>query len=299
LEIKGNSLDDGPGIRTVVFFKGCPLSCVWCHNPESKSRELEISFDVKACIACDTCLDICTKEAFSRDNAYYINREKCDLCFDCTEPCPSEALSIVGKEMSIDEVMEQVLKDKPFFRTSGGGVTLSGGEPLMDMKYVSKLMRRLKEEQIHCLIETCGLFNFKSFEDQVLPYVQTIYMDIKLIDTEEHKRYCGVSNTVILENFKRLQRLSKERGFELLPRVPLVPDITDSESNLRGIAEFLNENGAGKVRLLSYNPLWHEKCDQIGVENPYQNQQSMTQWLTREKVEAGKAILENLGIKVI
>lgn len=299
LEIKGNSLDDGPGIRTVVFFKGCPLSCVWCHNPESKSRGPEISFDAKACIACDTCLETCSKGGLSRDSAWFVDRDKCDLCFDCVDPCPSEALSIVGREMGIDEVTAQILKDKPFFKTSGGGVTLSGGEPLMDMKYVSELMHRLKEEEIHSLIETCGLFNFTQFEALILPYVHTIYMDIKLFDPDEHRKYCGTDNTVILKNFKKLQRLSVEKGFELLPRVPLIPDITDTDSNLQGIADFLKANQVKKAQVLPYNPLWHEKCDKIGAKNHYRDQENMTAWLASEKVESCKEIFRRLGIEVI
>ncbi|MBU3914604.1 glycyl-radical enzyme activating protein [bacterium] len=299
LEIKGNSLDDGPGIRTVVFFKGCPLSCVWCHNPESKSGEVEISFDSNACIACDTCLGICTKDALSRNSACFVNRDRCDLCFNCVDPCPSEALSSVGKEMTLDEVMTEILKDKPFFKTSGGGVTLSGGEPLVNMRYVSELMKKLKMEEVSVLLETCGLFNFNFFEELILPLVQSIYMDIKLIDSDEHKKYCGVTNAVILENFRKIHLLSLERDFEILPRVPLVPDITDTEANLRGIADFLKENQVKKVQLLNYNPLWHEKCDKIGAENTYKNEENMTKWMATEKVKTSKEVFTCLGIEVI
>lgn len=299
LEIKGNSLDDGPGIRTVVFFKGCPLSCVWCHNPESKSRQVEISFDSKACIGCNTCIDTCSKDALSRDLPNFIHRDRCDLCFDCVAPCPSEALTAVGKEMSINDVLQVILKDKPFFKTSGGGVTLSGGEPLWNMAYVSGLIQELARENVPTLIETCGLFNFTQFEALILPYVHTIYMDIKLINPDEHRTYCGTDNTVILKNFQKLHQLSQEKGFELLPRVPLIPDITDTDSNLQGIAQFLVKTGAEKIQLLAYNPLWHEKCDKIGAENQYKNIEIMTQWIPGRKVEYSKKIFKQNGIEVI
>ncbi len=124
LEIKGNSLDDGPGIRTVVFFKGCPLNCVWCHNPESKKKAIELSWDSKECIGCKSCIEVCRANAISVKNPYYIDRSKCTLCFECVDVCPSGALSRVGKYMTVNEIMKEILKDKPFFITSGGGVTL-------------------------------------------------------------------------------------------------------------------------------------------------------------------------------
>lgn len=184
LEIKGNSLDDGPGIRTVIFFKGCPLSCTWCHNPESKSAGFEISFDARQCIGCNTCIDTCPEDALSRDDPYFIDRDKCDLCFKCVDNCPANALTRVGRWMGPDEILAAVTKDKPFFDTSGGGVTLSGGEPIMYMEFVSDLLKALKKEGIHILLETCGHFNFERFEDLIYPYVDTIYYDIKLYNAD-------------------------------------------------------------------------------------------------------------------
>ena len=133
MEIKGNSLDDGPGIRSVVFYKGCPLSCVWCHNPESKKASMEISFDANICIDCGSCRDVCPQKALARQNRFYIDRSKCTLCFLCVDACPSGALDKVGKTMYVDEIIKKILPDKPFFDTSGGGVTLSGGEPTLYM----------------------------------------------------------------------------------------------------------------------------------------------------------------------
>ena len=267
LEIKGNSLDDGPGIRSVVFFKGCPLSCVWCHNPEGKAVEMEISFDADSCVGCKTCQATCHQGALSEKNPFYIDRKRCDLCFDCLDTCPSAALKKVGREMSVEEIVIQTLKDKPFFETSKGGVTLSGGEPLFFMDFTSNLLRALKEEVVHTLVETCGLFSFTEFETKILPFCDTIYLDLKLFDSERHKAFCGVPNGQILETIRKLRNLPDIGGTDWLIRVPLIPEITDTEENLSAIAAFLEQNGIPRVRLLNYNPLWIAKNRKIGVHN--------------------------------
>ena len=146
LEISGNALDDGPGIRSVIFFKGCPLSCVWCHNPEGKRAVREIAFDAKACVGCDTCMKLCPEKALSRGNRHFIDRTRCSLCFLCADACPSEALSRVGLEMEVGEIVYTVMKDKPFYDVSGGGVTLSGGEPALFMDFTAALLSRLKAQ---------------------------------------------------------------------------------------------------------------------------------------------------------
>ncbi|MEA2101694.1 MAG: glycyl-radical enzyme activating protein [Thermodesulfobacteriota bacterium] len=298
LEIKGNSLDDGPGIRSMVFFKGCPLSCVWCHNPESKRIAQEISFDAKECVGCNTCIDTCPNGALSRDNRYFIDRDRCTLCMACVDACPSGALTRVGESMGVDEIVDKCLRDKPFFDTSGGGVTLSGGEPTMYMGFTHELLKRLKEQGVSTLVETCGQFNTGEFEELILPYTDLIYMDIKILDPKEHKRYCGVDNHLILENFIRLNELSKGGGFSILPRVPLIPGITDTEANIRAIAKFLKNHGVKRSALLSYNPLWHEKNDKIGVENPFEDNDSMHKWLPAQKVNDCGEIFRQAGIEI-
>ena len=296
LEIKGNSLDDGPGIRTVVFFKGCPLSCVWCHNPESKKPGLEISFDQKACIGCDTCLDVCKEKALSRKNPHYIDRSRCNLCLDCTDACPSGALSQVGTEMSIDDILNKALSDKPFYDNSGGGVTLSGGEPAMFMDYTADLLRKLKDSGIHTLMETCGLFNFDAFEKKILPYTDAIYFDIKLFDKEEHRRYCGVPNDSILKNFEMLLEAASGNSTVILPRTPLIPGITDTEANISSIALYLKNLGVKRADLLSYNPLWFEKCAKIGIDTPFQTDSAKKTWISRERLARAKEIFLANGI---
>ncbi len=298
LEIKGNSLDDGPGIRSVVFFKGCPLSCVWCHNPESKKPGPEISFDPRACIDCKTCREICPQQAVSPDNPHYIDRERCDLCFKCVDACPSGALSRVGNSLTTEQVLEKILPDKPFFDTSGGGVTLSGGEPTLFMEYTADLLAALKARHIHTLLETCGFFDFDRFTQMIFPLVDTIYFDLKLHDGVTHQRYCGVSNEKILANFERLVEKAAAAGKVLLPRTPLIPGITDNQENLKAIAGFLNRLGVKKAALLAYNPLWHEKTDKIGGENRLRDDPAMKKFLSAEAVAQCKAIFNSYGIKV-
>jgi pyruvate formate lyase activating enzyme len=297
LDIKGNSLDDGPGIRSVVFFKGCPLSCVWCHNPESKNATLEISFDGNECVSCDTCIKGCPQKALSRKNPFFIDRNKCDLCFICVDNCPSGALARVGKKMPVDEIIGKICADKPFFNTSGGGVTLSGGEPTLFMDFLSGLLKELRTEKVHTLLETCGLFSFDAFSQKILPYIDIIYYDIKLIDPKLHKFNCGVSNETILENFTRLNKMSDDGKFKILPRTPLIPDITATEENLKGIASFLREQGIRNTHLLSYNPLWFDKSKKIGVACSMGKDADKTTWIPQTKIMEYKSIYQEYGIQ--
>ncbi len=296
LEIKGNSLDDGPGIRSVVFYKGCPLSCVWCHNPESKKATVEISFDPKVCINCGVCHEVCPKNALSKDNRYYIDRNKCNLCFLCVDDCPSGALDRVGKVMSVKDIMKKILPDKPFFDTSGGGVTLSGGEPTLFMDCTSQLLKSLKQNKISTLLETCGFFDIHKFMDMLYPYLDAIYFDIKIMGSTAHKKYCGVPNEKILDNFTRLSRTAKRDGKILLARTPLIPDITDNESNIKEIASFLQSLNITEAALLAYNPLWHEKSDKVGVDDPYRDSNVMTSFRDNNVMERCRSIFMNAGI---
>lgn len=298
LDIKGNSLDDGPGIRTVVFLKGCPLSCVWCHNPESKSPRAEISYDPEKCIGCDTCMGTCSSSAISRNTRSFIDRSICDLCFQCADTCPSGAIERVGRSMGIDEIVAEVVKDKPFFDNSGGGVTLSGGEPTLFMGFLSQLLERLRAKGIHTLLETCGHFDLARFQELVFPHVDTIYFDIKLMDEAEHKRWCRTGNQVVLKNFSELVSLARKAGKEILPRTPLVPGITDTDSNLRAIADFLKRLGIEKASLQEYNPMWPKKSLKIGVSSDFAGADEAESWMTRERVTASKRIFVDAGIEV-
>lgn len=298
LEIKGNSLDDGPGIRSVVFFKGCPLSCLWCHNPESRQPGPEIAFDADACIACGTCLETCPEDALAGDNPFYVDRQKCSLCFACAAACPSKALSRVGEPMSVEAIVSAVLKDKVFFQNSGGGVTLSGGEPTRMPAFAGELLARLKSEGLHTLMETCGFFELERFQQIVYPFLDTIYFDIKLMDTAAHKRYCGVDNTPILNNFRHLFQQYQEGGVEIVPRTPLIPGITDLDDNLGAVIDFLKACGVEKAALLAYHPLWHAKNRKLGIPGHAAESGGLESFSPRQRLEACRQLFLSAGIRV-
>lgn len=299
LEIKANSLDDGPGIRSVVFFKGCPLACAWCHNPEGRRHGIELSYDTTACIpTCEACVRICPRNALARGSVLGIDRDRCDLCCECTPVCPSQALTRVGVEMDATAVLERVLQDRPFYERSGGGVTLSGGEPTLQMEFVSRLARLLKQQSIPTLLETCGYFDFARFDALVYPWLDAIYFDLKLYDGEQHRRWCGVSNRVILDNFAALHQRALRGGVTVLPRIPLIPHVTATERNLHDLAAFLTRLGVGRARLLPYNPTWIDKMARIGMPLPAGADPSWSTWMSREETRRCEAVFHAAGISV-
>ncbi|MFV9690195.1 MAG: glycyl-radical enzyme activating protein [Desulfobacteria bacterium] len=245
------ALDDGPGIRTTVFFKGCPLSCLWCHNPESMKSGREIAFYPKLCIKCGDCKTVCREDAISLEHADRIIRDRCTACGRCAEECPTKALRIVGKYYPVSRLIEILMADRIFYETSKGGITFSGGEPTLYMDYVGKVMKELKANNLHVAIETCGMFDLAEFKARLLPYIDLILFDIKLLDSDKHQCYTGKHNKQILRNFVDLV---KESDVRIVPRVPLVPGITATSDNLTQIAAFLKNRGCSPCRFLSYNP---------------------------------------------
>jgi len=298
LEIKGNSLDDGPGIRSAVFFKGCPLNCIWCHNPESKSFKAELSYDHSTCIGDGTCALHCKQNAITPGIIDVVDRSKCNLCFECTSVCPAKSLSIMGKAMSQEELVKKLSSDKPFYDVSGGGVTLSGGEATMATEWVGEVAKTLNEKGINVLLETCAYFDYEKVEQYMLPYLKNIYCDIKIINDEQHKKYCGVSNRLILDNIKKMFRDKETYGYDFLPRTPLIPGITDTEENLSGIANFLKENNIFKTELLAYNPTWHHKVEKIG-KTVAEELKDKTGFQSKDQLDEAKAIYEAFGIECI
>lgn len=264
-DVKHNSLEDGPGIRSVVFFKGCPLNCQWCQNPEGKKQTLELWWDKKKCIADGACIEICPQDTISFDFPDFISRNLCDNCFKCVDVCPSTALKVTAVSMSVDEIISKILPYKNYFTTSGGGVTLSGGEATLNMRFVSILLQRLKALGIHTLIETSGYFDYQAFEELILPYVDEVFYDIKFIDPHKHKQWCGVDNHLILDNFKLLHKQSLVQNFKLLPRTALITNITDTEENISSIASFYKSLSIQKTTLLPNNPIWLQKLDSLGT----------------------------------
>jgi pyruvate formate lyase activating enzyme len=288
--IKRNSLDDGPGIRTVIFFKGCPLSCVWCQNPETKSPSQEISFDKENCTKCEKCLEACNNNAINFSNKYRIDRDKCNLCGECINGCQNKGLKFAGKSYDIDRLFEKILRDKTFYDNSGGGVTFSGGEPTFHMDYLNKLLKNLKKENIHVCLETCGYYNRENFNNLILPYVDLIYFDLKIHDSNLHNKYCKVSNERIFKNFEDLINSDK---IEILPRIPLIPKITATKDNLIKLANYLKTKNIKKIGLLPYNPLWISKSETIGVKAEYKR----SEWLNPKEKKAIKEIFSDFEFR--
>ncbi len=252
VDVKRGSREDGPGMRSVVFFKGCPLRCVFCHNPEAQQTAPEILYCSERCIHCESCVQACPQAAIDLRSPSRVDRNCCNLCGRCDDVCPAGALRIVGKYWPVDRLVELLLRDMAFYRHSGGGVTLSGGECTLFPDYVETLLQRLRENGVHVALETCGYFRFEEFARKILPYLDLILFDLKLMDPGESLHYLGQPNSTILANFRTL--LAQGR-VAVWPRVPLIPGVTDTAANLARIVSFLSEVGASQVSVLPYNPL--------------------------------------------
>ncbi|MBN1129919.1 MAG: glycyl-radical enzyme activating protein [Chitinispirillaceae bacterium] len=265
-DIKRFSINDGPGIRTTVFFKGCPLRCVWCHNPEGLSDRPQVFWEERRCMGDrHQCAVSCPKGALHRtDSGWVIDGDTCDLCEECARQCPTEAFRLIGRRMDADDVVAAVIKDRVFFDTSGGGVTFSGGEPLMQHRFLKVLLARCKEAGIHTAVDTCGYASWKVMAP-LLPATDLFLYDIKLVDDAAHKRYTGVSNRTILENLKRLAEGHKE----VLIRIPLIPGIVASERNIfDSIALLKGLPGLKNVSLLNFHQGGRQKYHRSGLDYP-------------------------------
>ena len=253
-------MHDGPGVRTVVFFKGCPLNCAWCHNPETKNPGQELLFYEKKCIGCGGCAAVCPKGAHSFDGVHLFDRERCAGCGSCADICPTGALSLSMREMTVEEVLSATEKDRAFYG-SEGGITLSGGEPLAQPAAVLALLKQCREKGIGTAIETCGYFDGKILSELV-PLTDLFLWDLKIGDEELHRKYTGVSNQWILENAAWL----KESGKAHIFRTPLIPGITDTDENLAAVKAVA---GDSEHELLPYNELAGAKYPMLGEAYPY------------------------------
>lgn len=258
------STEDGPGIRTTVFMKGCPLHCLWCHNPESISGKPELVWYGVRCIGDRGCLNACKQDALSlEEGGMRIDRERCTVCGECADACPARALEIIGKRMSRDEVMAEVLKDKVFYRNSGGGVTFSGGEPTLQKDFLRGLLILSKEEGLHTALDTCGQNRREVFEE-ILPYVDLVLYDLKAMDEEVLRRATGAGLERILDNI----RFIDSRGIPLWVRTPVIPGYTDAEENIASIARFIRRelHNVERYDLLAFSNLCGSKYEQLGME---------------------------------
>jgi len=289
-DVKRFAIDDGPGIRTTVFLKGCPMRCWWCHNPEGQVSAPELIYRRMRCTGCAECVRICKEGAISGlGKSVSINRKKCSLCGRCCQKCPTEALTIVGKKMSVNEVLKEIDKDLVFYDESEGGVTFSGGEPLLQPNFLNALLDKCRERGIHTAVDTCGYASRKSV-DLISDKVDLFLYDIKTMDERKHREYTGVSNKPILENFKRLA----ERGSKILVRFPVVPGINDNEVNVTKTAEFLVSCGTKEISLLPYHRAGTEKY--IGLDKVCKL--NKTQRPSDRRLREIKEELEGFGLRV-
>lgn len=258
-DIQRFSIHDGPGIRTTVFFKGCNLRCQWCHNPESISTLPEIGVYPDRCIACGECVKVCKNQAryYSAGKILY-DRAKCSLCGACAQVCVADALKIIGKKLSTDRIVREVLKDKRMYEISRGGITCSGGEPLLQVGAVAEILKEVKQQGVCTAVDTAGNVSWKAFE-AVLPYTDIFLYDLKHLDDTLHKKYTGVSNKRILENFKKLVK----SGAFIVVRIPIIAEVNGDY--VEEVANFLSrEKNIFLVELLPYHGLGESKYSSLG-----------------------------------
>ena len=260
-DIQRGSYVDGPGIRTTVFMKGCNLGCAWCHNPESQNAKPQRMFYKNKCVLCGKCVTVCPSGALTFDNGPVPDPEKCTLCGKCALWCPADAISVCGKTMDTEAVFREVRKDKAFYETSGGGVTVSGGECMLCPDFVAELLDKCKKDGIGTAVDTAGNVPFGSL-GKVIPFTDIFLYDIKCVTPEAHKKFTGVVNNRILDNYKLLISLGKR----VIVRVPMTTECNANDEEFPKIAAFLNEYKPEKVELLPYHALGENKYRAIGRE---------------------------------
>lgn len=282
-------IHDGDGIRTCVFLKGCPLRCLWCHNPESQEKAPTLSFQEKKCTLCQRCLGLCDARRMIHGRMA-VDRTRCIHCGKCVRACLNDANEIIGLDMTAEEVMKEVVKDRLYYETSGGGVTLTGGEPAFQEDFSLELLRLLQKEGISRAMETCGQGG-QDFYEAALALGTTFLYDLKCMDPALHQKLTGVSNQMILENLAFLM----DRGADLIVRLPMIPGCNDAEENIQDMAAFLKAR-EGKYRyaeLMPYHALGLEKEKKIGRANRYKHDNA-----TKEEKERWVSLFKHYGIDV-
>lgn len=289
-DIKKYSINDGPGIRTTVFFQGCPLACQWCHNPESQPKTSVLMYRANRCVLCGECVGVCEHHSISINGRVETNRDTCEVCGACAEACYNGAREVSGYKASVEQVMSEVLRDTPFYESSGGGVTFSGGEPLMQHRFLLELLLACRERDLHTVVDTSG---FAAWEvlNSIREQVNLFLFDLKMMDDERHIRFTGVSNKLILSNLKQLA----ENGSAIYIRIPLIPGINDDEENLRQSGEFIRAlpNISG-VELMGYHDLAEAKYEALGLNYLLKGIKAPV----RDQLQLSAAILERTGLQV-
>lgn len=261
-DIQRFSIHDGPGIRSVLFTKGCPLGCLWCQNPESQKSKAEVAYYFESCTQCNVCVEVCPEDAIdpiSKISDY----ENCTACGICVDTCENNARRMIGKTIGIEEAAEELLKDIDFYEDSNGGVTFSGGEPFLYPEYLLEIAIKLKERNVHINVETSGQFNYEKTKP-IFAFIDSIFFDIKQLDNEKHKAYTGVYNTQLIQNFKKLHA----DFHSITPRVPLIPGFNDDDESLTQIAIFLQSLNHNEVHLLPFHSMGNSKAKRIDHNKP-------------------------------
>jgi len=265
IDITRMTVHNGPGIRTLILFKGCPLRCIWCSTPESQIESAEIAFYPDRCILCGDCITVCPRNAITAGNtSVIVNRDVCDNCGKCVEVCYTEALRLMGRQYTVDELIHEVKKDEVVYKHSGGGVTVSGGEPLLEPEFMLELLRVFKQNAINVGVDTCGYVPRENIEP-LLPYVDFFLWDIKHMDDNTHRELTGVSNRLILANL----RFISDKNTPVYLRIPVIPGYNDSEDNLRAVCEFAKDlPSLVEINLLPLHHLGNARYTALGREYP-------------------------------
>jgi pyruvate formate lyase activating enzyme len=274
------STADGPGIRTTAFLKGCPLHCAWCHNPEGQRSAPELMWHDVRCIGARECLRACPEDALTLTReGMRINRERCNACGACVQACPTGALEVIGRQWSAEELMEELRKDEVFYETSEGGVTFSGGEPMVQVDFLCQVLTRCHQDRLHVALDTCGAVSWESFE-RVLPWVNLVLYDLKIMDPNRHRAATGVGNDLILENARRLAA----HRVPMWIRTPIIPGFTNDDENISAIARFIGEELPTVQRwdLLAYTNLGRPKYGRLDRKYPLEQ----VPLLTRREMES-------------